>query len=336
MGLGTRLLKDRLPANRLLLGGLTLATAAILPALAGKPAAAAEDDAQVRIVSYATPSGDGFFAASILPAASDSLLAATRQADADVVLIIDTSASQMGEYRRDSMAAVRTVCEQLDTNDRVRLFAADVKPTDLSGKFGSATASLTSAAVEKLGKRLPLGNTNLVSALDAARTALVAEPSNRTRSVIYVGDGASLEASADRKRFEALIDALRADHISVHSIVIGPTTHVEIPAILANQTGGVLGIADNREGARPVDIARAVGKSSTVSPIWLKSTKLLDGMQTVQKDRLPPLRLDRDSILLGRTSDLSDASGQLTLIGETTTARFCSVGRAIYRTRRAN
>ncbi len=115
---------------------------------------------------------------------------------------------------------------------------------------------------------------------------------------MYIGDGATIDATGNEDRFASLIDALRSERISVHSVAIGPTTNIELMAILANQTGGVLGVVGGENTAAV--IGRNVGKSATMSAIWVSEAKLLENMSTVHGDRLPPLRLDRDSILLGK------------------------------------
>ncbi len=282
----------------------------------GQTASEAAEGANVRIATYQTPSGDAYFAASVQPSADDSLLKASRQAPADVVVVVDTSASQAGEFRTESMAALRSVMGQLRADDRVRIFAADVSAIDLSESF--VAAGQTDEAIAKLKKRLPLGNTNIVSVIGSVRAALVAEPQNHTRSIVYIGDGSSIDAMGNEQRFGALVSALRADRISVHSVVIGPVTNIELMAVLANQTGGVIGIVGANEN-NAAAIGTRVGDSAKVSPIWLSEAKLLSGMTTIQNDRLPPLRLDRDSILIGKI-DTTTAEGTLQLAGETTTS----------------
>ena len=278
-------------------------------------AADVSDGANVRIATYQTPTGEGYFAASIQPSADDALLEAVRSHGADIVVVVDTSATQVGEFRTASIAALRGIIGKLRAEDRVRIFAADVKATDLSGSFG--TGEQTDEAIAKLKKRLPLGNTNLMSAIDVVRASLVSQPSDRTRSIVYIGDGTSIDALGNEARFAALIDALRADHIAVHSVAIGATRNIELLAILANQTGGVFGVVGDDADNDAVAIANRVGGSAKMSPIWLSEVKLLDGMKSLQADRLPPLRLDRDSILIGNLTGEA-SGGSLELIGKTT------------------
>ncbi|MEL6108777.1 MAG: VWA domain-containing protein, partial [Planctomycetota bacterium] len=257
------------------------------------------ENAQVRIAGYEA-NGDAYFAASIQPSADDALLQAVDQAGADVVIVVDTSASQSGEYRRESLAALASTMKSLRSDDRLQVFAADVTAVALSDKLASASDASNQSAIKALSRRLPLGNTNMVAVIDTVRASLVAAPRNRTRSIVYIGDGSSLDATGDQKRFAGLIDALRADRISVHSVAVGPSKNVELMAILANQTGGVVGIVKESDGNTPELIASRVTEAASQSPIWVEQIKLPESMTIVHGNRVPPLRLDRDSILLGR------------------------------------
>ena len=291
-------------------------------AVALRAPAAETEGANVRIATFAPAedaTGDRYFAASIQPSADDALVTAVRDASADVVIVIDTSASQVGAYRDDSMTAAREVIKGLRDGDRVRIFAADVTASDLSGAFHPGDASATSAGLAKLDGRLPLGHTNLTAVLDEVRAGLVGGPDRRTRSIVYIGDGASIQSTQDRGRFEGLVDALRSDRISVHSLAIGPGTNLEVMGILANQTGGVVGVAGQGEQASAGKVASEVARSAVMSPIWLSDARLPSGMNTIQSGRLPPLRLDRDTILIGSVASDTEA-GRLTLTGETPVA----------------
>ena len=86
--------------------------------------------AQVRIVSFQGDSSEApshsYFAAAIQPSADDALLAEVKKPAADVIVVVDTSASQSGEYRREALAAADQVLNGLRSGDRAQLFAADV------------------------------------------------------------------------------------------------------------------------------------------------------------------------------------------------------------------
>ncbi|EMI54087.1 membrane or secreted protein containing von Willebrand factor, type A domain protein, partial [Rhodopirellula sallentina SM41] len=270
-------------------------------------------ETSARIVSYSLNEDDApAVAVSVQPGADDAIMAAVSNRPTDVVVVVDTSASQVGAFRTDSMTAVKMLLRRLDSeNTRVRLFAADVESLPLTNEFTPALAKPVIQAVRQLDRRLPLGNTNLVKILDQARQPLANRDKQHARSIVYIGDGTSLDAIQNEVRFEQLVDSLRADRISVHSIAIGPTKNLETIAILANQTGGVLGVVgDDATVGGPAVIAKGVADSAKMSPIWIDTVAdasgSSDSVTWVHGDRLPPLRLDRDSILIGSVSAPSE------------------------------
>ncbi|MEM6691833.1 MAG: VWA domain-containing protein, partial [Planctomycetota bacterium] len=278
----------------------------------------AADGAQVRVATFTaeTSEGPSYFAASIQPSANDQLIEAVKSPQSSVVVVVDTSASQTGPFREDQLAMLRSVISNLSSSDAWMLVAADVKTAAMTTHLRSDND--LDAAIESLEQRLPLGHTNLISAIDGVRAHLVAEPMSRNRSIVYIGDGTSFEGSQHGFRFESLIDALRADRIAIHSLAIGPTTNVAMMGTLANQTGGTVTVVGNARDA--IDsIGRFTASAAKSSPIWIQSMNWGDSdVKCVQTDRLPPLRIDRDSIFVG-TSKLSDLEGQLTIQGETST-----------------
>ncbi|QDS95253.1 hypothetical protein FF011L_40460 [Roseimaritima multifibrata] len=251
-----------------------------------------------RLATYATPAGDNYFALSVQPSADPALLQAARSRPARVVVVVDTSASQVGTYRGAASLAVQSLLEQLRPTDEVKIYAVDVNAAPLSDSFASGTAETTREAVSKLQRRLPLGNTNLSTALHSARAELVGQPG--THSIVYIGDGSSLGEIRDQQSFVTLIDALRADKISIHSLAVGPTTNVELLATLANQTGGVT-LAPTEENLNLAGtFGRQLADASVTAPMWIDDLKLPTGMKTVQAGRLPPVRIDRDTVLIGQ------------------------------------
>src|SRR5262245_944001 len=78
---------------------------------------------------YDSPAGDSFFSLSLKAGA---LKAA---AEHDVVVLVDTSASQVGEHRRQALDVLDACLAALGENDRVQLFAVDVDAKPLMDGF---------------------------------------------------------------------------------------------------------------------------------------------------------------------------------------------------------
>ncbi len=268
-----------------------------------------------RVATYEDSTGQGYFAASVQPPADDALLKLVGGGPARLSIVIDTSASQGGAYRADQMSALNALLAALRAGDTVQLFAADVSTTALCEPIDAKDASAIRVAVDKLSRRLPLGNTNLSGSLQTARASLLAGPRGETRSLVYIGDGASIELAADVEKFETLVDALRADQIAVHGIAVGPSKNIALLGTLANHTGGELAVIADGQADAASNIGKQMAAAATLSPIWVTQLTLPKGLETIQTDRLPPLRVDRDSLFFGLAS--SSADGPIRIEGST-------------------
>src|SRR3954447_10246746 len=147
------------------------------------PAIALGEALNSRLATY-SQDGQSYFALSLL-----SQTTADPAQKNDVVILVDTSASQVGRYRADELAAVQAVLSGLLPTDRVQLMAVDMKATPLSSGFVAPQGPEMQAALAKLNGRTPLGATDLEAGLRTAAAALAPEGSART--VIYVGDAMS-------------------------------------------------------------------------------------------------------------------------------------------------
>jgi hypothetical protein len=289
---------------------LVLTTAALIADRAASAAPAA------RLSSY-TADGQTSYAISL---AAD---APSAEVDAvDVVVLFDTSASQQGAYRDSALAALETMLAGMRPSDRVQIIAVDIDAVVLSGGFAAASSAETKAALTALRQRAPLGSTNLARGLEAAIDQLETAKST-SRAVTYIGDGASMANMLDTATLRPVVDHLRATHTPVSSYAIGPQVDGQALAAIANQTGGNLYVAeplvsaDDAAGVtadRAVEenrrAAEAVGKHlvqwSRGTVLWPTAAKFPDSLGQVYPSPIPPLRADRDTVVIGRTdADLS-------------------------------
>ena len=215
----------------------------------------------------------------------------------DVVVLFDTSASQTGEFRSRANEALNGLLEKARRNDRFQLTAVDVDCVPLAEGFAAAAADQTRASLLSLDARTPLGSTDMIGVLDSAIELF--EPSAAPRSIVYIGDGPGLNG-IDVADFQRIIERLRSKRISFSSIGIGPRINWACLAALANATGGMLLVPDATVNAR--DAGSRLG-ALAVEPVWwpedvVLSSDVPDGSLRMLPGRLPPLRGDRDSIVL--------------------------------------
>jgi len=215
----------------------------------------------------------------------------------DIVVLIDTSASQVGDFRQRARAAVAGLLEKARPNDRFRVAAVDIACEKLGDGFAAANGTKTTAAIESLEARAPLGSTDFTNVIREAAELFEATPA--PRSIVYVGDGPSL-GGVDQAEFQDLLATLRAKRISFSSIGVGPQVNWPCLAAVAHATGGMLVVPD--DSVSPRDAGSRLG-ALAVEPVWWPADVILSSNLPAARVRmlpghLPPLRRDRDSIIL--------------------------------------
>ena len=285
------------------------------------PQAQAEESA--RLITY-QHQGKTFYALSLTADAE------VQKSDASsIVVLFDTSASQQGAYRKVALAALESLVDNLRPSDRLQLLAVDLGVQPLTEGFVAPKSPEFSKSLSQLSEQVPLGSTDLVAALNAAMDRL-ALSSVGPRSVFYIGDGISIANLLDTATMRSLVDDLRQAQVSVHSLAIGPKVDVKLLAVLANHTGGNLyvqepmvwrdeeaGISDQRAQEENLRNAQVAGKylaewlQATV--LWPKRAQLPGNFGQTYPASMPPLRTDRDTILVGVTSDTLDAAMNVTI-----------------------
>ena len=278
--------------------GLVIGTAFL------EPMVSAAENSTNRLVTY-KDEGRIHFALSLL--ATKDL---TPVGSPLVAVVVDTSASQSGDFRADSMEVAQSIVEALPENAVVTLLACDVEPIVLS-QATSPTSDSIVAGFKTLQKRIPLGATDLAGALRAARRELGDKPD---ASIVFIGDGFHLTNLLNTAEFESLIDDLRESRTSIHSLAIGPRIDCELLAVFASHTGGNVLVRENIVNATCQQIGSELAKA-TLSPVyWPSAASWPKGITNVLPGKLPPLRLDRDTIILGDLNSESLA-GKLTMEG---------------------
>ena len=245
-----------------------------------------------RLDTYRSAEGAEYFALSVSPPA-----AAEARGPRDVVILVDTSASQNSDTREKSLETLSACIAALEPKDRVRLFAVDIDATSLNDSFALAQSVEVNAAITKLRDRVPLGATDLPRALTTA-VGLFSSKFDRPRALIYIGDGISAANAVTPNDMESLAKSLHEKRVALSSYSIGPRQDSTLLAALANQSGGVLAV--DGDSSDPKVVAQFLADAVRASVIWPQQVELPSEMKEIYPRQLPPLRTDRDTIVIGR------------------------------------
>ncbi len=219
----------------------------------------------------------------------------------ELLIMFDTSASQAGLFRKDAFASLNRMISLMNENDRVKLVAVDVSATDLSASFAAPSSAVLKAGLKKLEKRVPLGSTDMLAALKEALRSFASRESSAPRHVIYVGDGMSAANLIDSEEFAEAVTSLAKEKISFSSYAIGPNMDIAMLAAIANQTGGNI-IVDSDEAGIADRAAEYMVATARGAVFWPENVSFPKEIVETFPASVPPMRSDRDIILIGRLS----------------------------------
>ncbi len=278
-------------------------------AIAASASFAGQPGGNSRWATYDAATGEQFFALSLQPDPAADLPTAEQS---EVVIIIDTSATQTGPVRLESLEVLDELAASLPLNVKASLLACDVETVELTAGLVSATDAKWETAVARLKKRVPLGNTNLALAF---RTALrqFSKSDAVQRTIVYIGDGVHRNHLLSSNEYAQMVKELVDMRVSVSSLAIGPAVDVANLAALANNTGGILLARDEIEES-PQAMGRVLGSSLLLPVVWPAKVEVPTALASYFPKSLPPVRLDRDVVVIGKSAMKGEA-GKVTVQG---------------------
>ena len=234
--------------------------------------------------------GQTYFALSLRPTIKEPA-----QRQRDILVLVDTSASQTGLFREDALEAVDTIVSGLRQDERIHIMAVDLEAKPMTTGFCKAGSDELKAGLANLKARTPLGATDMVGGIETAITQF--QDKTRARSIIYVGDGMSQANLPSFDEFEPLVEKLVANRVSVNSYAVGIRCNLELLAVLANNSGGSIFIDGPAVTAQDAGVATL--KLARGAVVWPIEADWSEAITQSYPTRIPPMRFDRTSVLIG-------------------------------------
>ena len=246
-----------------------------------------------RLDGFTQSDGTNFFALELKP--SVPATAGPRE----VVILVSTAASQTGDYRTKSLETLKAALKRLSPQDRVKLVAFDLDAVPLTQGFLAPGSPEMEKAIGALEQRAPLGSCDVEKALDATVKSFTGD-SKASRAAIFIGDGSSRANPITPEQLDRLVANLNVEHIPVTTFGVGPRIDGQLLGTIAVRSGGNAMHDSEKVDADTIGSSLADAAHGTV--VWPKADAATwpAGMDVYPKT-LPPLRSDRDTVLVGST-----------------------------------
>ena len=279
-----------------------LPAAAIALTFVGGAAQGAESE--VSMETYRLSDGANCF---LVPLRADAVESTSEFVD--VAALVDFSASQLdSDVRAKAQAAVASMIANLPANARVQLFVVSNEVEALTDGYVSVGSKELGDAVASLKTRAPLGATDLEKAFAVAADSFDYNE-NADRSIVFVGRGVSAGAAFNEEVFGETVEKLVDARVPVNAFGVGTTVNEDVLGALANRTGGYV---VEKEATAEEAGSRLAG-AATATVYWPEENALTIAGAEVYPSPLPPIRSDRETYVVGKTTEALDENVEISI-----------------------
>ncbi|NUP08744.1 MAG: VWA domain-containing protein [Polyangiaceae bacterium] len=243
------------------------------------------------------------------------------------VIVVDSSRSMVGERFARATHLASSVVREMDRRDEFIVLACDTTCQAMGASEGRTIPLPTEPSAEAaqqvesfLGSIEPDGGSNLLAAVQAARTAAGAL-SGRELRIIYLGDGTPTVGPTKAASVEAGVrHVLPSGEGSVIAVALGADADTTSLGALARGGNGVLVpyVPGQRVNAAAVDVlASAYG--SVLSDV---EVVLPPGLTEITPKRLDPIPAGGEAFIFARMPEGKTIEGSVVLRGRVGNERF--------------
>lgn len=244
-------------------------------------------------IQYQAPNGDSHFALMLAGKVTEP-----KTVSHDVVVLIDTSASQIGAHRRHGFAVVDALLNSLTNDNRVCLLAVDVETQRLTNGMVARDSKELKSAVRALQRRIPAGATDMALAISEAMQVV---DKTRKAAIVYIGDGMSTANLIESPKLKSLMNQLVGRKVPFIGYAVGPQTDLKLLGILAQHTGGLVMFDQKEESTEEVSAVGARLAKATNSSVFYPTTISVEGIDGKLTPAVAlPVRSDRHTVYLGK------------------------------------
>ncbi len=288
-----------------------LGGARTVPAKAERPVAPADDFERTKFakpgaVTYTTLDNTNLFGMPLKPK-----LEAGDKRGTDILVMIDTSASQVGAPLRAAAEITELLAKQAGEEDRIAIWTVNTPAATrkLVARFKALKGAELDKALAALREEVPLGNTDLQNGLTEAVKLFKGSREGTNKAILFLGDGYSTYnpiTGADRTK---LCNELVADNIRFYPVPLGPALDYQNLHGFTSGTGGLLVRLMPNEKAE--GLVKRLG-AAFQAPVLYPTEFKIAGAKEVFPSKLPPLRGDAPTLVVGKFDAAKEITYEVT------------------------
>ena len=222
----------------------------------------------------------------------------------DVLVVVDNSASQAGKPLQQARDILTAYAATLGANDRVSVWLANTPASTRAltkGYFAPNSEQIRDAAVALTDTEYGSGATDLKVALNKALKDLPPND-NRQQFVLFLGDGESAFNPLTEADRLALGSEMDRNNVFFFAVPLGLKVNPQNLHGLATITGGSV-VRLQEDLTNPATRDQFIGRltAAVATPVVkVKEFKFGEEIGEVYPSKLPPLRGDRTTLVMGK------------------------------------
>ena len=242
------------------------------------------------LVTYKTQKDETYFALQLQPK-----LQANARMPRDILLLVDTSASQASAPLEISRKVAGLFAESLQAEDRLSIMTISNDSKQISRGFRKKEDAI--ASVSELAKEYASGGTNLKKGISDAISSFESI-AGRQRVLVFMGDGMSIAGPIDGTDRAGLCKEMTSKEVVFFPVPIGSRMDPSNLHGLASGTGGIC--MRMLPGDWVEDLHKRLQAAIEVPVLYSAALQLPKEVSEVYPTKLPPLRSDSPTLVVGK------------------------------------
>ncbi len=242
------------------------------------------------LVTYKTQKDETYFALQLQPK-----LQANARMPRDILLLVDSSASQAAAPLEISRKVAALFADNLQADDRLSIMTISNDSKQISRGFRKKEDAI--ASVKELAKEYASGGTNLKKGISDAVSSFESI-AGRQRVLVFMGDGMSIAGPIDGADRAGLCKEMIGKEVVFFPVPIGSRMDPANLHGLASGTGGIC--MRMLPGDWVEDLHKRLQSAIEVPVLYSVALQLPKEVSEVYPSKLPPLRSDAPTLVVGK------------------------------------